>query len=224
MSRLSSATRFFYLHGWSSGPRSFKAVYFQERFAELGHRLDVPDLNQGDFYHLTLSRQLAQVAGLLPPGGPVVLLGSSFGALTALWLAERHPQVKALVLLAPALGFVGRIPRLLGRKAMERWQREGELPVYHYGHQQMAPLGYQFIHDLAAHPDEGLQRRLPTLLLHGKQDETIPVENARAFAARRDWIDFRELDDDHLLTADPPGLWKLCRDWLGSVADFPEQA
>ncbi|MBW4549590.1 MAG: alpha/beta fold hydrolase [Aphanocapsa sp. GSE-SYN-MK-11-07L] len=93
---------YIYLHGFASGPKSTKAVYLSDRFANAGVPLVVPDLNQDNFYHLTLSRQIAQVEALLPVDTPITLIGSSFGGLTAAWVAQRCPQVARLILLAPA--------------------------------------------------------------------------------------------------------------------------
>jgi predicted esterase YcpF (UPF0227 family) len=99
--------RYIYLHGFASSPRSHKARDLEQRFARLGQSLLIPDLNQADFSHLTLTRQMRQVEPLLPPPPtPVTLMGSSLGGLTAVWLAEQQPQVQRLVLLAPAFGLL----------------------------------------------------------------------------------------------------------------------
>ncbi|MCS6812403.1 MAG: esterase, partial [Cyanobacteria bacterium] len=54
-----------YLHGFASSPNSTKARYLADCFAQAGLPLTVPDLNQGDFSHLTLTRQIQQVEALL---------------------------------------------------------------------------------------------------------------------------------------------------------------
>ncbi|WP_299042188.1 YqiA/YcfP family alpha/beta fold hydrolase, partial [uncultured Thermosynechococcus sp.] len=161
--------QYLYLHGFASSPRSGKAQYFRDRFEELGQSLLIPDLNQGDFFHLTLSRQIAQVAALLSPGEPVTIIGSSFGGLTAAWLAEKHPQVVQLFLLAPAFEFASHwLPRLGNQ--YHRWQETGVLEVYHYTAERLLPLSYDFAKDLLAYDDRQLQRPVPTLIFHGLQD------------------------------------------------------
>ncbi|MBV9404994.1 MAG: hypothetical protein JO211_06600, partial [Acidobacteriaceae bacterium] len=50
--------RVFYLHGFGSGPGSQKAQFFSEKLQRLGIRIEIPDLNEGDFPHLTVTRQL----------------------------------------------------------------------------------------------------------------------------------------------------------------------
>ncbi len=54
-------SRFIYLHGFASSPVSRKARFFVERFRELGIRLEVPHLAQGNFRNLTLSAQLGLI-------------------------------------------------------------------------------------------------------------------------------------------------------------------
>ena len=51
----------FYLHGFASSPGSAKAMFFAERLARAGVRMDCPDLNLPDFSTLTVSRMLQQV-------------------------------------------------------------------------------------------------------------------------------------------------------------------
>lgn len=92
-----------YIHGFASSPSSGKARYFREKFAELGIPVQIPDLNQGDFTHLTLTRQIQQITALLPPT-PTVLIGSSFGGLTAAFLAEEHRQISTCFYWRPPSG------------------------------------------------------------------------------------------------------------------------
>ena len=47
--------------------------------------------------------------------------------------------------------------------------------------------------------EKKLQRNLPTLILHGVDDGTIPIQASREFAAKRPWVDLIELDSDHTL-------------------------
>jgi pimeloyl-ACP methyl ester carboxylesterase len=96
-----------YLHGFASGPGSTKARFFRARFAEVGATLEIPDLAP-DFTHQTVTSMLAIVEGLLAHA-PAVLLGLSLGGyLAALAAAQQPARVRALVLFAPAFGFLRR--------------------------------------------------------------------------------------------------------------------
>jgi len=200
---------FVYLHGFASSPQSKKAKALRDRFTKLSIPLQAPDLNAGDFTHLTLSRQIAQVAALFPPEPePVIVIGSSFGGLTAAWLGDRHPQVQKLVLLSPAFGFLKHWLPKLGTTAVRHWQESGFLPVYHYRDNKAVPLHYGFVTDAAQYDDDTLQRPVPTLILHGRFDEVIPITASQHYAAHRPWTTLVPLDSDHALTNVEADIWQ----------------
>jgi pimeloyl-ACP methyl ester carboxylesterase len=189
---------YIYLHGFASSPQSHKAQYLRDRFSQWGLNLNILDLNGGDFSHLTLTRQIQQTQAIFPPAHiPVTLIGSSFGGLTAAWLAEKCPQIQRLILLAPAFGFLEHWLPKLGQARVKQWQESGYLSVYHYAQQRQLPLHYNFVTDLSQYRDEQLRRSLPTLILHGKNDEVIPIDASRKYACLRPWVELIELDSDH---------------------------
>jgi hypothetical protein len=204
---------YLYLHGFASSPRSAKAVYLQDRFHQQGISLIIPDLNQADFRHLTVSRQVQQVVDLLPPT-PVTLIGSSLGGLTAAWLAEMHPQIERLILLAPAFQFLTHWLTKLGSATVDRWQQQGFLLVEHYAAGGKLPLDYEFVRDAACYEETALQRAIPTLILHGLQDEVIPIQASRAYAATRAWVQMIELASDHALTSVQEEIWRVLWEFL----------
>ena len=204
-------THYFYLHGFASSPRSTKAQFLAKAFQSVNLDLRSPDLNQNDFYHLTLTRQIQQVRSLLPKSGSVTLIGSSLGGLTAAWLGEQCPQVDRLVLLAPAFQFLEHwLPRL-GREQIRQWRETRLLQVYHYAQQTNLPLNYAFVTDAAQYDETQLQRSLPTLILHGRQDEVIPIQASRDYAATRSAVKLIELESDHALANVQPEIWQAIR-------------
>ncbi|MFN4195231.1 MAG: YqiA/YcfP family alpha/beta fold hydrolase, partial [Thermosynechococcus sp.] len=145
---------------------------------------------------------------LLSPAEPVTIIGSSFGGLTAAWLAEKHPQVVQLFLLAPAFEFASQwLPRLGNQ--YRRWQETGVLEVYHYTEERLLPLSYDFAKDLLAYDDRQLQRPVPTLIFHGLQDEVIPIAASRRYCEGRPWVSRVELDSDHALKEVQPAIWGM---------------
>lgn len=205
--------RFIYLHGFASSPKSAKAVYLRDCFAACNIALEIPDLNQGDFSHLTIARQINQVESLFPSDGtPVTLIGSSLGGLTSAWLGQRHPQVQRLVLLAPAFGFLSHWLSKLGDEQIHQWQTSGYLSVDHYGEMRSLPLHYQFVEDARHYPETQLTRPLPTLILHGQQDEVIPITASREYASLRPWVQLIELESDHGLMDVMPKIWDAIQD------------
>ncbi|WP_199306900.1 YqiA/YcfP family alpha/beta fold hydrolase [Anabaena sphaerica] len=203
---------FIYLHGFASSPKSTKAKDLIDRFAQIPIKLTIPDLNAGDFSHLTISRQINQVTAEFPDHSvPVTLIGSSLGGLTSAHLAQRNPQVQRLVLLAPAFGFLSHWLPKLGSEKIQRWQQEQYLLVYHYGEGRELPLSYNFVTDAAQYQENLLQRPISTLILHGKQDEVIPIQASRDFAASRPWVKLIELDSDHALGNVTAEIWQAIR-------------
>ena len=201
---------YIYLHGFGSGPNSSKAKYFQQCFNSLGISLIIPDLNQGDFSNLTLTRQLEQVKTILEGvNDTVTLIGSSFGGLTAAWLAQTYPQIENLILLAPAFNFLSQLQSLVGEEAMRQWQQEGFYQFYHYGQKKSLPLDYRFILDLAQYQEQEINRVIPTLNIHGVRDTIIPIESSRIYRDTHPGVKLVELDSDHSLTDVLPQIWSM---------------
>ncbi|MDB9372248.1 YqiA/YcfP family alpha/beta fold hydrolase [Nodularia sphaerocarpa] len=200
---------YIYLHGFASSPKSAKAQDISDRFAQIPTKLKIPDLNAGDFSQLTITRQLTQVAAeFRDDSTPVTLIGSSLGGLTSAHLAQQYPQVQRLVLLAPAFGFLSHWLPKLGDEQIQRWQQEQYLMIHHYGQGRLLPLSYNFVTDAAQYQEEILQRPIPTLILHGKQDEVIPITASREFARLRPWVELLELDSDHGLGNVMSEIWQ----------------
>ena len=205
---------YLYLHGFASGPQSTKAVYLRDRFQSQGIHLAIPDLNQGDFFHLTLTRHIQQVTQLLQGTSPPhTIIGSSLGGLTAAWVAQSQPQVEQLILLAPAFGFLCHWLPQLGREQGQQWQQQGQLEVYHYGMGRAVPLSYGFVEDMRQYDSVQLHRAVPTLILHGVGDQTIPIQASRDFAGDRPWVQLRALESDHALTNVLPDIWQAIQSW-----------
>ncbi len=210
----SGTHHFIYLHGFASSPHSAKGVDLQHRLQAQGLDLLIPDLNQGDFTHLTLTRQIQQVSELIRDlDQPVILIGSSLGGLVAAWLGEGQPQIQSLILLAPAFRFLDHWLGRLGSEQIQQWQIDGIMPVFHYGENQTLPLDYGFLTDARGYRDANLRRPLPTLILHGIHDEVIPVESSREYARDRSWVELIELDSDHSLSNASEPIWNGISTW-----------
>jgi pimeloyl-ACP methyl ester carboxylesterase len=189
--------RLIYLHGFASGPRSRKAVAFRDALAALGVELEIPDLAQRDFEHLTISGQLRVVEKILN-GAPCRLIGSSMGGYIASLYAAFHPEVDRLVLLAPAFGFALRWLEMQGPEEIARWRDTGWLEVFHHGDQAICKVHYGLLEDATALPGFP-DFHQPAFIFHGVQDTTVPVDLSRRFATGHPNARLRELDSDHEL-------------------------
>jgi pimeloyl-ACP methyl ester carboxylesterase len=214
-----------YLHGFASGPGSKKARFFAERFAALGVRLAVPDLNAGEdgLFGLTVTRMLAgagaaaaqaRAAEGLRNDAPVVLVGSSLGGYVAALTAARDRSVAAVVLLAPAFDFGRRfLAGLEARGVAGQAAERGYFEAFDYARGAETNIGYALITDALAY-DPFPDVHCPALILHGARDALVPVELSRTFAAGRATARLVVLDDEHQLLATTDRLWEEMRVFL----------
>ncbi len=205
---------YIYLHGFASGPGSQKGQTLRERFAAQGIDLLIPDLAEGDFEHLTLTRQLA-VIGRAAAGEPSVLIGSSMGGYLAALYAARHPEVRRVVLYAPAFGFPHRVGALLGPDEMERWRTEGSHAFFNYAAGKEQPLHYGLIED-ARHYEEYPDVVQPVLIIHGTRDDHVPLALSQRFAAGRENVRLVTLDTDHQMLDALDAVWRETWAFLSS--------
>ena len=144
-----------YLHGFASGPRSQKGTAVAAHFP--GTRC--LDLRVPSPERLSLAAMIETTRAAIT--GPVVLIGSSLGGLTAARVAEREPRALRLVLFAPAF------------QLADRWRARLAADP------SLAPHT-DFLEE-AARIDVGFPDvRVPTLVLHGVHDDVVPVETSRA--------------------------------------------
>lgn len=213
--------RVVYLHGFASSPQSSKARFFGGKFAEAGVAFEAPQLDQGQFPSLTISGQMLVIGNAvsahrekLAKGEPLVLMGSSLGGYLAALYAERHPKaVDRLVLLAPAFEFLKRWRGRLSIQEIEKWKREGTIPIYHYGSKTEQRLGYQFLEDAAqyeAAPD--FHQR--ALILHGSEDIVVPSQVSRDFALEHTCVRLTLFPSGHELTDILEDLWREASGFL----------
>lgn len=201
--------QYIYLHGFASSPQSYKAQYLKRCFATVGIDLEILDLNQGDFTNLTLTRQIEQtVAAFKDNDTPITLIGSSLGALTATWVGEKYSQVKYLILLAPAFDFLSYWLPKLGKAQFKQWQDSGYISIHHYGENKLLPLSYNFFVDAEKYEMATLKNNIPTSIVHGQKDETVPVIASIQYAENRNNVKLITPDSDHSLHEEMESIWQ----------------
>ena len=206
---------FLYLHGFASSPLSRKAKFFESAIAEAGWKCHTPDLNIPSFEKLSLTAQIEECFALAQSiDEPLVLVGSSMGGLLATILHERLPQAAALILLAPGFGIAERWPELIGDEGMQLWQSSGSRPFFHYRYNCEKPLHYEFAQDLSKHKTDDFTVKIPTIVFHGIDDQTVPIEYARKFAAGNESATLVELKDGHELAESLELIWSDSRRFL----------
>ncbi len=209
--------RCLYLHGFASGPGSSKGLAFAEYFGERGVEVERLDLRIPSLAHLRPSAMIDHTLEVIGDRGPLVIIGSSLGGLTAARVAARSKAVQALVLLAPAFRLIERWRARLGEDAWQAWQRDGSLAIHDHAEKREARVDFGFADDALALDalDGGWPPAVvPTWIAHGRADETVDVELSRAWVAAAPAASLLELDDDHQLHASVPVILPAAWDFL----------
>ena len=202
--------KWIYLHGFASGAGSRKGVGLAAHFAARGVELERLDQRLPSLERLRLSVMMRAVERAI--GGErdrAIVFGSSLGGLTAARVAEQDARVCALVLLAPAFCFVERWRARLGDAAFAAWEESGWLDIVDYTNGQPARIDFEFVRDLAlidARSSGWPDVRVPTLIVHGRADTTVPIELSRTWARNKRHVRLVEVDDDHDLLVTLPTI------------------
>ena len=205
-----------YLHGFSSAPGGNKGTFTRRWAEDRGIPFHAPDLNLPTFETLTLTAQVEAVEALvrrLPE--PPVLVGSSLGGFIATAVTRQGVSIRSMILLAPAIHFAR---RRMTSPAWAGYRERGEMEVYHHGAGRPLRLGPELLRDLPNWADDEAWRiQVPTVTLHGRRDEAVPLEESEAFRDRNPNNVLHVLEDDHGLLA--PASLACLR--LALAAAFP---
>ncbi len=232
--RLAGAAIF--VHGFAGGRRGGKARQLAADLPGAGWTLLCPELqghgdSGGTFEGLTIERSIRDVlrVAALPAFRDAprrVLMGSSFGGVVAAWAAADHADLcQRVVLIAPAFGFLDRYVAGLTSSELEHW-RLGEV------HVARSPAGDRALGpEILRETDQRSWRRLaersvlPTLLIHGRDDEAVPMSAVADYVAAVASPGLQAVflgGADHRLTRHLPVLSTLVRSFLGGGFDASE--
>jgi len=228
------ARLWFFVHGLNSTRRGDKARYIAEHI--VGRRESFASLDltghgesDGDLRELTLSRNIRDLERGLDfvkrrsgPYSAVYLVGSSMGGITGAWYAAQSPGVvRANILMAPAFEMAGRLLLALGPDKSKRFRSERVIRLD--TDSASFDLDYGFVEDESRYPISRLVERLqtPTLIIHGSDDESVPCQLSRRFAAKSQVVKFIEVDGgDHRLTKHKE---LLVEEMMGFVEDLDRE-
>ena len=156
--------------------------------------MTVPDLEDGDFKHLTVSRQLRVVEKTLDSfaGAPCALIGSSMGGYLAALLAQMRPEIKGTYLMCPGFNFVQRwrsvaLAGTIHKKGESEW-----IQVFNYRYNKMMDLDLGLFKDAEQWETVEYTKPVPTRIVHGIHDDTVDIEESRKFVQKHSWASLNE--------------------------------
>ncbi len=166
-----------------------------------------------DFEFMTVTRQINRLRQYVTDYQlePVSLIGSSLGGQVALNYAHRYGGVSRLLLLAPAIHYTG--PHIPSEE-LAAWEDAGVRHLWHDAFGQEVPLRYHF-HTDRLHYAEPPPPPAPTVIIHGRVDDVVPLAGSRAYAAAFPaQVTLIEADSDHRLGDQLDLIWQQVRLWL----------
>ncbi len=205
-----------FLHGFASSVNGRKAQFLREKF---DGRTDTAfyafpfSPTPTDFEYLTVTGMIARLRQYVLDRGDtaVSLIGSSMGGLVALNYAARYGGVERLLLLAPALTY------LSGERVglpLAEWRERGYGEIFHFGFNRMVKLRYDLevdgrFYQTAPPPS------CPITIIHGAQDEVVPISDSRQYAARYpEQVKLVEVVAGHDINAHLELIWDVTAQFL----------
>ena len=196
-----------YLHGFASSSKNSKAEWLR-----LKNEND-PTVNfyafdfnptPADFSRMTITgmvnrlRQYILDFELKQP----LLVGSSLGGLVALHYACLFGGIPHILLLAPALRF-----NFGNHQESNDAKAKGYREVFHYAFNQNLPLYHSFSADARQYKDY-IQPPVPVTILHGRQDEVVPIRSSRFYEKKYPkQVSLVEVDSDHRMGDQVDLIW-----------------
>lgn len=169
-----------WLHGLGSVRTGEKSDALLAHVRARGERFLRIDLrghgeSSGRVGQVKLSTIVDDLVQVLADAGPTVVVGTSLGGLLGAYAAALAPdRVRALVLIAPALGLMANLPHLLDAEGCLTTSTGLRFPV-----------AADVLADAQALDERTLPTRLPVpiLVAHGTADEVIPHRASERFVA-----------------------------------------
>jgi len=109
----------------------------------------------------------------------ICLYGSSFGGMACLLAASNIKDLKAMALKSPVSDYPGSLFSRMNKSELDAWRSKG---YYKYldGNGCEKRIDFSFYQDaVTINIDQILpQIKIPVLIVHGNQDEIVPVEQS----------------------------------------------
>jgi dipeptidyl aminopeptidase/acylaminoacyl peptidase len=181
-------------HGFSTSKEGRTYVRLEEilndkgistfRFDFFGH-----GESEGKFEEITTSEavdDIQQAIKFLQEAGykKIGLVGSSFGGMASIITASKTSALYVLALKSPVSDYMDMIHTREDEKEIEKWRQQGFVEVSGVGGEtrKISYSFYEEAEEIKAY--EAAQKiKIPTLIVHGDKDETVPLEQSKKTAS-----------------------------------------
>jgi pimeloyl-ACP methyl ester carboxylesterase len=139
------------------------------------------------------------------------IIGSSYGGLVALHYTQRFGGVERMLLLAPGLRWLS---GGLSDEQLQAWKQAGAAPIPHPAFEKPVPVRYDLQID-GSNFLEPVPPAAPMMIIHGSHDQTVPIDDSRAYARQYpDRVQLSEVDADHDLNGYLGLVWDSVQSFL----------
>jgi esterase/lipase len=138
--------------------------------------------SEGEFEEMRISKQVEELKAaykrLIKEKGinknKIGIFAHSLGTVITVLFQQKYQKAKCLVLAAPAFDQESLIKRWYTQEQIKEWKKKGYLdtPKFRIG------LGY--LEEARDYTEILSEIKIPTLILHGKEDEDIPENFAKS--------------------------------------------
>ena len=181
--------RVLFAHGFEGSPEGGKPTFMVD---ELGWDVIAPVMSEKGW---NIEQETAVLLEHIDSGDFDIIAGSSMGGLAAANASALRPDATfGLLLIAPAFGLAEMWHERLTTSEMADWEKKD---AYAYqGFELDMSLAWDFMQTAERMSWPKLNH--PTVILHGIQDDVVPIENSRRVASDdENVIALMELEDGH---------------------------
>ena len=181
--------RVLFAHGFEGAPDGGKPTHMSE---VLGWDVVAPVMSEKGW---NIEQETEVLLEYIDAGDFDLIVGSSMGGLAAANASALRPNAQfGLMLIAPAFGLAEMWHNRLSASEMAAWKM-GDDYAYQ-GFELNISLGWDFMQTAERMSWPKLNH--PTVILHGTQDDIVPIQNSRRIAQENaNVVALMEIEDGH---------------------------
>ena len=187
--------RVLFAHGFEGSPDGGKPTYMIE---DLGWDVVAPVMSEKGW---NIEQETAVLLDYIDSEDFDIVAGSSMGGLAAANASALRPDADfGLLLIAPAFGLAEMWRASLSEEEMKIWEYTNGRAYHHHGFGHDIKLDWGFMQ--TAEKMSWPKLNHPTVILHGTEDDIVPIENSRRVSHEDDRVvSLMEIEDGHRMQA-----------------------